>query len=285
MGTNTCSCLAPDVIKILSNSHFSSTMMNSFMTQLDEVLVRRVLRVQDELRDISGHFSDLSSSFGGLVTEFESSSREAKEGVDRINEMNAKLEEELHRSGTDLANMNDDVEKTVESTFATLNSFLEIEKISKGIQKIAKQTNLLALNASIEAARAGEHGKGFAVVASEVQKLAVETREASEKISDRVGSISSQVEGAAENIRKVNEMFSVIRDSLAGFMAFLETNKDFMGRIEGILDTAGGKISGGAEQMNDSTAVMQEAIRRFDGVVTVIGSVVKAQKSLKDIQL
>jgi hypothetical protein len=68
MGTNTCSCLAPDVIKILSNSHFSSTMMNSFMTQLDEVLVRRVLRVQDELRDISGHFSDLSSSFGGLVT-------------------------------------------------------------------------------------------------------------------------------------------------------------------------------------------------------------------------
>ncbi|MCX7828837.1 MAG: methyl-accepting chemotaxis protein [Thermanaerothrix sp.] len=181
--------------------------------------------------------------------------------------------------------MNSDVAKTVDSTFETLNSFLEIEKISKEIQKIAKQTNLLALNASIEAARAGEHGKGFAVVAQEVQKLAIETKEASEKISSRVFSISAQVQGAMENVRRVSEMFSVIRGSLSGFMDFLSTNKDFLGRVDQILDDASTKISDGADEMNQSVAVMEEATNRFKSMASIISSIVKAQKNLSDVKL
>ena len=70
--------------------------------------------------------------------------------------------------------MSENVSRTVDATTGTLESFLEIEKMSKEIQRIAKQTNLLALNASIEAARAGEHGRGFAIVAKNVQELAAE---------------------------------------------------------------------------------------------------------------
>lgn len=58
-----------------------------------------------------------------------------------------------------------------------------IDKVSmvvSSISDIAAQTKLLALNATIEAARAGEAGRGFAVVASEVNKLASDTRFATE---------------------------------------------------------------------------------------------------------
>ena len=276
---------APQVIRTLSASHFSSTVMNSFMSQLDVVLVRQVLDVQRELGDISDTFQNLSGLLSSIVGEFDRNSREARDSAERIHDMNLRLEEELRRSGTDLEGMNADVSRTVDATFETLNSFLEVEKISREIQKIAKQTNLLALNASIEAARAGEHGKGFAVVAQEVQKLAIESKEASEKISTRVLSISDQVREAMENIRRVSDLFGVIRGSLSGFLDFLGTNKEFLGRVDTFMADSSGKIAQGAHQMDESVQVMQGATGRFQSMASIISSIVKAQKGLKDIRL
>lgn len=68
----------------------------------------------------------------------------------------------------------------------------EIGIIIDLIKHIANQTNLLALNASIEAARAGEHGKGFAVVAEEVKKLASQSAEATDKITEMINQIQTE---------------------------------------------------------------------------------------------
>ncbi|QTX32500.1 chemotaxis protein [Aminithiophilus ramosus] len=273
------------LIKALSSAFFAGSILNSFMAKLDTVLVRRVVAVQKELSHISGRFRELSGKLRRTVAEFASSSDEARKGVEAINTLHRRLETELQRSGTDLANMTDDVNATVKATFETLNSFKEIEKMSKAIQNIAKQTNLLALNASIEAARAGEHGRGFAIVASEVQKLAVETKVSSEAISSQVGEISQSVTLAVENVQRVSEMFGVIRNSLDTFMAFLDQNQAFMGRITDIMERSGAQVDEGSEEMAHSVVVLEEAIHRFDSMTAIISSIVRAQTNLKEIEL
>jgi methyl-accepting chemotaxis protein len=157
--------------------------------------------------------------------------------------------------------------------------------MSVEIARIAKQTNLLALNASIEAARAGEHGRGFKVVAGEVQKLSEQSKEASARISQRVTEISSSVEDAMENIKRVSQMFDVVRTSLTDFMAFLDQNRTFMENISQLLEGAGSKMETGSEDVARSVDVMKEAITRFEAMTGVITSVVRAQKNLQDIRL
>ncbi len=78
----------------------------------------------------------------------------------------------------------------------------KVEEIIQLVGDIAAQTNLLALNASIEAARAGEHGKGFAVVAEEVRKLADESANAVQGISELIGNIQNEVRNVVVQIAK-----------------------------------------------------------------------------------
>ncbi len=274
-----------ELIARLSSAYFGSVLMNSFMDQLDEALVRRVTNVQEELSDISSDFQKLDAMLAGTVSDFQKSSGHARENVQAIGRMNQELEQELQRSGTDIANMSADVNRTVETTYETLNSFLEVEKISGEITRIAKQTNLLALNASIEAARAGEHGRGFSVVAAEVQKLSVQSKEASDKITERVSTISGSVREAMDNVRRVSDMFGVVRNSLSSFMAFLEENRTFMDEITALMDQSGDKMAEGSREIAHSVGVMKEAIDRFDAMTAIISSIVRAQSNLQDLRL
>ena len=157
----------------------------------------------------------------------------------------------------------------------------EIGNIVEIISNISGQTNLLALNAAIEAARAGEHGRGFAVVAEEVRKLAEESQNASQKISELIQSIQEETNQAVasmeegrreaekgkENVTATGESFSEIlsmigdvkKASLAVSERVLQLREDMNTIVDGMgeVDTSAKGI--GSESQNVSAATEEQA--------------------------
>lgn len=152
------------------------------------------------------------------------------------------------------------------STMANVQvQFTGIQDLLGNIHAIADQTNLLALNAAIEAARAGEHGRGFAVVADEVRKLAEESSQLTDQISQLLANVNKDTERSSHSMTKVErdvaEGVKVSQLSEQSFHDILESIRDISMKTEELSATTE-QISASTEQISQTVGVIEEGAKR-----------------------
>ncbi|MGG1616586.1 methyl-accepting chemotaxis protein [Paenibacillus sp. NRS-1781] len=130
-----------------------------------------------------------------------------------------------------------------------------IGSIVSAIFDITKQIQMLSLNASIEAARAGEHGRGFAVVAGEVRKLAEQSKEATQQISDYLVTIQEVSQQSVDSVtrvsREIHSGTEMVQQASTAFNQLSQLMQTINATIQTV-SAATEQVSAGSEEVSAS---------------------------------
>ncbi|MGG3928277.1 HAMP domain-containing methyl-accepting chemotaxis protein [Metabacillus fastidiosus] len=203
-----------------ASEHISLTIQQLAVGSNDQLQsVEESTYVINEMTDYAEQITRNAEEMTESANETAEISIEGKQSIDKVMDQMNSINENVTGLGSSIKGLS---ERSV-----------EIGKINEVITAIAGQTNLLALNAAIEAARAGEHGKGFAVVADEVRKLAEQSANSAEQITNLIqmiqhetnetitsmDSATKEVQGGLEVVQEAGQSFEKIESSINGVVA------------------------------------------------------------------
>jgi methyl-accepting chemotaxis protein len=156
-----------------------------------------------------------SDSVRGMMESVAAGAEELNASVREISEAMVKSKE----TATDAVHR---VEKADEQAKRLSSAAESMTGIVEMIGDITGQINLLALNATIESARAGEAGRGFAVVASEVKNLANQAKQATDKITDEIGSLNGISGDVVEALNSIRQAIQNVSEYVTSTAAAVE---------------------------------------------------------------
>jgi methyl-accepting chemotaxis protein len=157
----------------------------------------------------------------------------------------------------------------------------QVQRVTTGIDAIARTTNMLALNAAIEAERAGSAGRTFAVVAAEVKKLAQDTRAATEEISLTMGSLSHEAE---RFVAEIGEGVGKSRAAQASFERVNDTVAD-VGRIVELVEQQSDGIARSTSLIHDNAIRVRDELIGFARDARAnAGRLIEAQDKMRQME-
>ncbi len=205
--------------------------------------VSGIIEAADAIKMSAQEVAGASQQVASGANEQASSAEEISASMEELSANIQQNTENSRESNTIVSQAANDADSSGTAVEETVNSMKFISEKINIIEEIARNTNLLALNAAIEAARAGEAGKGFAVVASEVRKLAENSQNAANDIT--------QV--SADSVRKADATLELMRSIVPNIKKSAEIAEEI---FEGSNEQARG-----AEQINTALLQMDKVIQ------------------------
>lgn len=274
-----------------------SDSMKSAVSNVDNI-TKEIGTVKEEMHGTHSQSVRAAGEAVGQITEkismlrssFDRQSDAMQQSSAAVNQMVANVEsitETLRKNEETVGQLSSAAESGRHSVEVAVNTADTISRQSdtlleaaKIIQNIASQTNLLAMNAAIEAAHAGEVGKGFAVVADEIRKLAEQSNQQGKAINDSLQSLSSSIEGVAENTKHVQEEFARIyelsqnvqnqgRQVSSAMTEQSEGNRQVLDAMRDITSSSA-EVKEGAEKILSDSGRISEAM---DAIMEVTGRI------------
>ena len=132
--------------------------------------------------------------------------------------------------------------KRLSSAAESMSGIVEI------IGNITGQINLLALNATIESARAGEAGRGFAVVAAEVKNLANQAKQATDKITNEIGSLNGISGEVVEALNSIKHAIQSVSEYVTSTAAAVEEQSTVTGEMSSSMQRAAAEAASIAQR-------------------------------------
>jgi methyl-accepting chemotaxis protein len=180
-------------------------------------------RVRSMMESVAAGAEELNASVREISEAMVKSKETASEAVQRVENADGQA-------------------KRLSSAAGSMSGIVEM------IGDITGQINLLALNATIESARAGEAGRGFAVVAAEVKNLANQAKQATDKITVEIGSLSGISGEVVEALSSIRHSIQSVSEYVTSTAAAVEEQSTVTGEMSSSMQRAAAEVASIAQR-------------------------------------